>query len=94
MTLLKKEKAEKEQKAAAENKKLQEQRKKEEKDGTRTRAHCSVKHIERKERQKNEWLRTATTIRVEDGYMFDRSVDVLNECFGKNYKGWQRAAVT
>lgn len=44
----------------------------------------------RKERRKNDELRSSTMIRIEDGYLFDRSVDVLNECFGKDFLGWQK----
>lgn len=36
-------------------------------------------------------LNSATAITIDDDYWFDRSVDVLNKCFGKNYAGWQRA---
>lgn len=34
----------------------------------------------------------ATKICIDDDYSFDKSVDVLNECFGKNYKAWMRAS--
>lgn len=90
LIFLEKQKKEKEQKAAAEKQKRREEKREEEKDRTGSRPRNNVIHMERKERRKNEGLRNSTTIRVEDGYLFDRSVDVLNECFGKDYKGWQR----
>ena len=33
------------------------------------------------------------TIKVSDNYRFPHSVHAINACFGKNYKGWQRAGV-
>lgn len=33
-----------------------------------------------------------TKISIDDDYRFGRSVDVLNECFGKNYKAWMKAS--
>lgn len=33
-----------------------------------------------------------TKISIDDEYNFSRSVDVLNECFGKSYKAWMKAS--
>ncbi|MDO4415716.1 MAG: hypothetical protein Q4C20_11630 [Erysipelotrichaceae bacterium] len=41
-------------------------------------------------RNRNKDLHNAESISIDDDYCFDRIVDILNECLGKNYKGYQR----
>ena len=36
-------------------------------------------------------LQSAAKISIADNYLFDRSVDVLNDCFGKTYRAWMKA---
>lgn len=38
-----------------------------------------------------EDIRKAKKLSIDDPYTFARSVDVLNECFGKNYKAWMKS---
>lgn len=50
----------------------------------------SMKQVGRVQSSKGNYLKGlhgATIISVTDNYCFDKSVDVLNECFGKEYKG-------
>lgn len=45
-------------------------------------------------RQKTEKQKPRLShISIDDSYRFPHSVHIANACFGKNYKGWQRAAI-